>query len=327
MNIISQARKEVMASFSNEKCCIEAFLYGIYKGAGYVALRDHLCWIGFRFTDEELLNFCSEIIIKITDSEPTLTSETRYGGKTPYKSFNIDLEPEASIKLTKLLDIDYTSLDSQINFRNFQNECCKKALLKGLFLSTGTLSVPKERGYSKERNNNGYYLEMKVFSEQLAEDISSLMLTFGIDSKIRNRKLYFSVYIKDAEKISDFLAAINAVNTLFKLQDLILFRSLSNDSNRGRNCNMANINKVVDAAAKQLDAINFLKKHDVFENLDIQLKETAQARTEHPELSLAELADLLGNVSKSGINHRMRKILCMAEDLKTANKPTEFTES
>lgn len=196
----------------------------------------------------------------------------------------------------------------------FTKECCKKSLIKGLFLSTGTLSTPKTKEVDKTKSSNGYYLEMKVYSEKLAQDISNLLLSFGINSKIRKRNISYSVYIKDAEMISDFLAATSASNTLFQLQDLILFREASNNSNRGRNCNLANINKVVGASVKQIKAIENILDNIGLDEIDENLRELAIARLEYPELSLSELGVHLGNVSKSCISHRMRKLISLSEE-------------
>jgi cell division protein WhiA len=321
MSFISEARKEMIELISSEKCCVKAFLFGVYKGSGYIALRKNQWWLGFRFTDEELLNKCFDLIHSITDIEPTITGETGFGGRNTFQSFILELDCLQSKIIAELLSIDFqgvSDIDKQIEIDNFQSECCRKALLKGLFLSAGTMSLPTDsKDISPDKKSGGYYLEIKVYSEQLAMDIACLLKSFGIPSKIRNRRMSFSVYLKDSELISDFLAATGAYNSLFKLQELIVLRSMKNDTNRGLNCNLANINRSIGAAATQSKAIKLIIEKKGLDSLDQELRQTALARLDYPEFTLAELASHLGNVSKSCINHRLRKLIALSESLIT----------
>jgi hypothetical protein len=319
MSFVSETKKEMIELISSEECCIKAFLFGVYKGSGYIALRKNPWWIGFGFTDEELLNKCFDILYAFTGTEPTTTGETGFGGRNTYQSFILELDTVQSKKVAELLSIDFqgvSDFDKQIELDNFPSECCRKSLLRGIFLSAGTMSLPTDsKDLSPVKKSGGYYLEMKVYSEQLAIDIVNLLKIFGIASKIRNRRMSFSVYLKDSELISDFLAATGAYNSLFKLQELIVLRSMKNDTNRGLNCNLANINRAIGAAAIQCEAIKRLIDKERLNDLDQELIQTAFARLDYPEFTLAELASHLGDVSKSCINHRLRKLVALSESL------------
>lgn len=317
MNIIEKARVEILSSLSNESCCMEAFLYGVIRGIGFINIRFNQWGIGLESSDEQLINKCTSIISSITNTPTSSVVKELTFAKKTQKVFEVLLEESTSQTILEKLGfsgIEPPKFEEGIPVDIFTKECCKKSLIKGLFLSTGTLSTPKGDLLNSSKSSNGYYLEMKVYSDLLAQDISNLLLSFGIKSKIRKRNISYSVYLKDAEMISDFLAATGAINTLFQLQDLILLRDASNNSNRGRNCNLANINKVIGASVKQIKAIESILDNIGLDQIDEDLRELAIARLEYPELSLSELGLHLGNVSKSCISHRMRKLILLAEE-------------
>ena len=143
------------------------------------------------------------------------------------------------------------------------------------------------------------------------------MLTkLDTEPKMRRRGEVFSVYIKDAEKISDLCAFLGAMRAVLEIQNTIVMRSIRNDENRKNNCTSANIDKTIEASLKQQSAIELLKSSGVLFTLDKALQDTANARLAYPELSLTELSSKIeGNPSKSCLNHRMRKLLSLAEEM------------
>lgn len=312
LSILNSAKNEILHSFSTDSSHKEYFLHGVFRGIGFVVISSLGLSLRLESIDLKLINLCSELISSIINKLPIITEKTSSSKKTDKKVYSLMVAPEDSAVLIKKLGFGSESsptLSEHIDFEYFDSDMKMKNLLKGLFVSTGSLSAPKNNA-----GNSGYYLEMKVYSEKLALDIVELLSKFQIDSKIRSRKNLYSIYIKDAEKISDFLAATNAVNTLFRLQDLIMLRAVSNDCNRGINCNIANINKTIEASATQINAIQKLKDNKILNTLDDSIKSTANLRLEHPELTLSELASILG-VSKSCINHRMRKLISLASEI------------
>jgi hypothetical protein len=158
-------------------------------------------------------------------------------------------------------------------------------------------------------------LEINFGDEKNAEYISNLCKNYDVNFKILKKQDKVMLYIKEAEQISNFLACIGANKAVLKLEDIRVFKEMKNNVNRMVNCETANLNKTVDAAVLQIEDIKFLKKIKKFDDLSLELKEVAILRLEHPEASLKELGQMLGEpIGKSGVNHRMKKIHDFAEE-------------
>lgn len=182
-----------------------------------------------------------------------------------------------------------------------------KALVRGTFLGGGSLNNP----------NNKYHLEILFESKLNAEYIYKVLNKFYIKSKILIRKKSFSIYIKDAEEISKFLALIGANKAVLNFEEIRVERHTRNNINRLVNCETANLNKTINASVTQINAIKYLKEHKKFEELPENLKEIAEVRLKNPDASLLELGQMLENpIGKSGVNHRLKRICEIAENLR-----------
>lgn len=189
----------------------------------------------------------------------------------------------------------------------YQQTCCKRAFLRGAFLSTGSISDPEK----------DYHLEFSLCSLSLARMLVMMMNEFEVDARIITRKKAYIVYIKDSEMISLLLTVMDARVALMNLENIRILKDMRNAINRRVNCETANIEKTVRAAGKQVEDIMFLRDKVGFEDLSDDLKMTAQLRLEHPDISLAELAAIHPQtVSRSGINHRLKKLSDMADKLR-----------
>jgi len=174
-----------------------------------------------------------------------------------------------------------------------------KSLIRGIFLGSGSVNNPE----------NKYHLEIILSTKQNAEIIKELLDKLEIKMKLLERKSGYSLYIKDADEISKFLAFIGANSAVLKFEEIRVIRDMKNNINRKVNCETANITKTINAAVKQIDAIKKLKKTGKFENLSDSLKEIAELRLENPDASLIELGEMLKNpIGKSGVNHRLKQI-------------------
>ena len=203
--------------------------------------------------------------------------------------------------------IEYSLVDS---------DEARTAFIKGAFLGSGSCSIPREGGSS------GYHLEF-VFSEQgVADDFCALLGAFELLAKTVERKENFVVYIKSKEAISDFLSVVSADHALKKFTAFLEQRDEANHTNRAANCYAGNTDKTMRASVKQVLSIERLKQSRKFEELSYELQELALARIEKPSMSLQELADGL-KISKSCLNHRMRKLMSIAEKLTKEEKGTE----
>lgn len=188
-----------------------------------------------------------------------------------------------------------------------QQSCCKRAFLRGAFLTAGSISDPEKF----------YHFEIACAALSKAKQLQNLILSFDIDAKIVQRKKYYVVYIKEGSMIVDALNVMEAYVSLMNLENIRILKEMRNSVNRKVNCETANINKTVSAAVKQMEDIRYIKEHAGLSSLPDNLCEMARLRLEYPEASLKELGMLLSpQVGKSGVNHRLRKISIIANDLR-----------
>ena len=178
-------------------------------------------------------------------------------------------------------------------------------IYSGAFLSCGQVSDP-----GKE-----YHLEFVAGSETAAFGLLQLLRELGFDPKLIDRGSGFVVYLKDSENVEDLLTYMGAPGAALQVMDVKIVKTVRNKANRITNCENANIGKTVSASVAQLTAIERLEQAGRLSGLSPELQETAAARREHPDLALSELAALLG-VSRSGVNHRLKKLTELAAEEK-----------
>ncbi|MBF0710717.1 MULTISPECIES: DNA-binding protein WhiA [unclassified Gemella] len=207
-----------------------------------------------------------------------------------------------------ILNDNYT-LKTTITKTLIDSDEKKRAYLRGAFLAGGSVNNPR---------TSSYHLEIFSQYEEHSKELLNLMNTYDLNARVIERKKGFIVYIKESEKISDFINIVGAVRALFQFEDERIVRDLNNAVNRMNNCDIANINKMVNAATKQVEDINVIEERLGLEQLDEKLRVVALARLEHQELPLKDLAEQIedGKLSKSGLNHRFRKIARIAQELR-----------
>jgi len=185
--------------------------------------------------------------------------------------------------------------------------CCKRAFLRGAFLACGSLSDPEK----------DYHLEFVLKNESQALMLKEVLSSLSVEVGTVMRKKAHVLYIKDSEVIATVLTLADAHVALMDLENIRILKEVRNDVNRRVNCETANIEKTVRAASRQVEDIRFLASQPGFDELPEELRMTAGLRLEHPEVSLSELAMLHpAAVSRSGINHRLRKLCDMAEKIR-----------
>jgi DNA-binding protein WhiA len=213
------------------------------------------------------------------------------------------------LKATKLMDdsMEIGENLSSINNLVIQNVCCKRAFIRGAFLASGSISDPEKT----------YHFEIVAPNEDKAIQLRDIIHSFSVDAKIVIRKKYYVVYVKDGSQIVDLLNIMEAHVALMNLENVRILKEMRNSINRQVNCEAANINKTVMAASKQLDDIRYLKNTVGLSELAEGLEEIAELRLEYPESSLKELGALLNPpIGKSGVNHRLRKLSILADNLR-----------
>lgn len=187
-----------------------------------------------------------------------------------------------------------------------------RAYLRGVFLVCGSLNDPK---------TSRYHLEFLINDTKYAEFLNDLLINNNLNSKILHRKKGYMIYIKEAEKISDFLRLIRAYNGVMYYEEIRVYREKVNMTNRLNNCEQANVERTIATSNKLIGDINYIKEHDMFELMDDKLKQTASYRVRYPESSLIELSKIISmetgtNISKSCLNHRFRKIKEFADKIR-----------
>ena len=240
----------------------------------------------------------------IYEVTPIITVRQRYGFN---KGINYILEIKH--KNNEILN-DLSIIDKHNNYLNItrtyivNDEELIRAYLRGLFISTGSINDPK---------TSRYHLEFIVNDKDYANYISKLLNDFNLNSKVIKREKNYMVYIKEAEKISDYLRIIKAYNAVMYFEDIRIYRDHKNMTNRLNNCEQANMDKIFLTSSRQIKDIEKLKEYDIIDLLDDKIKEVIEYRLKYPEVSLQELSDIItsstGNkITKSGLNHRFRKI-------------------
>lgn len=258
------------------------------------------------------------LYIEIQEETPYVA---RKGFTLLKKTFNIDSkmeENEAQLfsvfryedtgNVPKILQaVKYETDNICVNPLVMKSLCCKRAFLRGAFLSIGSMSNPEK----------GYHLEFVCSNMQQAEQIQDTLSVFDIEAKVVQRKRYQVVYIKESEGIVELLNVMGAHQSLMNLENLRILKDMRNSINRKVNCEAANITKTVNAATKQIDDIQYIREHYGFHNLSDNLREIAEVRLDYPDATLKELGEYLDpKVGKSGVNHRLRKLSELADRLR-----------
>lgn len=190
---------------------------------------------------------------------------------------------------------------------NIEKENLKKAFIRGSFLGSGSINDP----------NKKYHIEISLENKQYANILKNILKEFEITFKELERKSSYSLYSKDGEEISKFLALIGASKAVINFEEIRVIRDIRNNVNRKVNCETANLNKTVNAAVRQIEDIKFIYNSKVEDKLSDNLKEIANLRMENPDISLVELGKLLKEpIGKSGVNHRLKKIQEIANELR-----------
>ena len=194
-----------------------------------------------------------------------------------------------------------------------------KAYLKGTFLASVSINDPKK---------SRYHMEILISLPEEAVYVQKLLNGFDLNAKILNREKGYMIYIKEAEKISDFMKLLGAVNAVLYYENVRIYRDQKNMTNRLNNCEQANMDKVFETAAEQLKQIEIIEKNDGVMLLDDRTKVALEYRKKYPEVSLKELAEIISietgkTLTKSGLNHRMRKIKELAIRFEKRETTTE----
>ena len=228
-----------------------------------------------------------------------------------FYSVIVSKDPEARRLLgeTCLLDKDgnVSECMSPMHHRLLRQNCCRRAFIRGAFLAVGSVSDPEK----------SYHFEIVCAAPEKARQLQELLASYDVDAKVVLRKRHYVVYIKEGSQIVELLGLMGAHISLMQLENVRIVKEMRNSVNRKVNCETANLNKTVSAAVRQAEDIRYIQEKIGLDKLPMDLEETARLRLEHTEASLKELGDMLSpKVGKSGVNHRLRKLSQIADDLR-----------
>ena len=300
MSFSSEIKNELCALDNIRPCCYHAQVYGL-------VLFAHFSNLNLSITTEHrsIYELYCDSLRRYVGIEPE-TDESGIRKLTAYVVNETDKK--------KIFDkFGHTGNEAslRINYANLANECCVSSFLRGVFLACGSVSDP----------NRTYHLEFVVPYKKLCNDLIKIIGELDLEPKYIQRKGNHIVYFKDSESIEDFLAYIGAQNSSLYIMNVKIEKDIKNKVNRKLNFEYHNLDKTLSASKKQIEAIKYIKGGAGFGVLPENLKEIALLRLENPDDSLTDLAEMCdGRISKSGIKHRLDKIIQIADDLKNSGE-------
>ena len=299
MSFSSDVKSEISKTENISSCCFHAQVYGL-------VLFAHFSKYNLSITSEnsDVFELYLSYLKDYCGVNPTI-SNTGTKKLTAY----LKTDDEKS-KVFDKFGHSLTETSLRINRANISEECCQSAFLRGAFLACGTVTDPER----------GYHLEFVVPYKRLCMDFMKFMDELGLKPKYIIRKGNHIIYFKDSESIEDILAIIGAQSASLHIMGIKIEKDVKNTVNRRLNFEISNINKTVNAAKQQVEAIELIEKTMGISALPDNLQELARLRLDNPEASLSELKKLLDEpITRSGINHRLSRIVKIAEKIKTEN--------
>ena len=295
MSFSSDVKSEISKAENISSCCFHAQVSGL-------VLFAHFSKYNLSITTEntDVFSLYVSYLREYCGVEPIIS-------KSGTKKMTAYVKTDAD--KTKVFDKfghSFNEATLRINRANISDECCAGAFLRGAFLSCGTVTSPE----------SGYHLEFVVPYKKLCTDLMKFLDELNLNPKYIVRKGNHIVYFKDSESIEDILAIIGAQDASLYVMGIKIEKDVKNKVNRKLNFEISNISKTVDAAQIQISAIELIESRQGLSSLPDNLQKIARLRLEYPESSLSELEKLLDEpISRSGINHRLNKIVKIAQDI------------
>lgn len=307
MSFSGMVKEELSRQIGTARHCKIAELTALLCAGGRI---EDGCRLRFQMENDSVVRKYFTLLQKTFNIETVITVRESSSAKKGY-IYTVELcdaeEIRRVLQGTKLsADEDGETL-YLTNTITLQKVCCKRAFIRGAFLSAGSMSDPEK----------SYHFEIVCPEEKKAVQLQNVIRSFEIDAKIVQRKKSYVVYVKEGAQIVDMLAIMEAGNSLMNLENIRIVKEVRNSVNRKVNCETANLNKTVNAAVKQVADIRLIRQRVGFQSLNPGLAEIAELRLQYPEASLKELGMMLTpHVGKSGVNHRLRKLSQIAEELR-----------
>jgi len=310
MSFASDVKKELTLLLGDE-CCLKAELSALLRSNSEIFYSQQHLNVDFHTQNPTVAKRVFRLLKELYHSDIELITRkgTQFNKRNTYI---IRVTDQADQIVKDLQFVAGFSVIQTIPLDLVQVECDQRAYLRGVFIASGSVNHPR---------TSNYHLEMLLKDEQHAMDVLSLLNTFDYNARMIERHKGFMIYLKEAEKISDFLKLIEANGSVMKFEDVRIYRDISNNVNRMNNCDIANQRKTLSAAMQQLEDIVYIEKKVGLKKLPRSAYEAAVLRKKYPEASIIEIAEKYQKrtgkpISKSAINHRFRSIRDMADKLR-----------
>ncbi|WP_121663498.1 DNA-binding protein WhiA [Metabacillus litoralis] len=309
MSFASETKKE-LTNLELKPCCLRAELSALIRMNGSLSFSNKMLVLDIQTENAAI----ARRIYTLLKKQYQVSVELLVRKKMRLKKNNVYIvrlvdEAKSILEDLNILDEGFTFYHS-ISENLVKKKCCKRSYIRGAFLAGGSVNNPE---------TSSYHLEIFSLYKEHNDSLCELMNTFDLNSKTLERKKGFITYLKEAEKITEFLNVIGAHQALLRFEDVRIVRDMRNSVNRLVNCETANLNKTIGAALRQVENIRFIDDKIGLDALPDKLREIAKLRVEYQDVTLKELGEMVssGTISKSGINHRLRKLDQIAEQLRT----------
>ena len=311
MSFASEMKNE-LTRIEVDECCMKSELSALIKMNGAVSYFDGQWVINVQTENAAIARRIFSLIKNVYKIEIDLLVRK----KMKLKKNNVyicRIKKESKEVLEDLKIFSGGVLTNTITDEITEKECCRRSYLRGAFLAGGSVNNPE---------TSAYHLEIASLYEEHAEAVTKLMNRYELNAKYIDRKRGYTIYLKEAEKIAEFLSLIGGYQALLKFEDIRIVRDMRNSVNRLVNCETANLNKTINAAMRQVGNIKFIDEEIGIDELPERLREVARIRVEHQDMTLKEIGEAVstGTISKSGINHRLRKLDEIADKLRSGEE-------
>lgn len=316
MSFSAQTKNELARVFSEDKSCNISELSAIVRLSGSIQIAGYKK-LNLKISTE--LNSTARKVFKLLKSNFGINTEISVNKNQMLKRnssyilmITSDMGAENLLRELGILPREeYFFTMNKVPEDLIKDNDCVRAFIRGAFLGGGSISDP-------EKN---YHLEFVTNNEEFAESLKILINSLGFNSKTVSRKNNYVVYLKESEQISDLLNIIGAHQALLSLESTKIVKEMRNNVNRLVNCETANLSKTVNAAVRQIENIKYIQSKVGLDHLPDNLREIAELRIEYEDLTLKELGEMASpELSKSAVNHRLRKIEHIADDLRARYK-------
>ncbi|MEH7075790.1 DNA-binding protein WhiA [Neobacillus drentensis] len=311
MSFASETKKE-LTNLEVKPCCIQAELSALIRMNGSLSFSNRKLVVDIQTENAAIARRIYTLIKKSYDVQVELLVRKKMRlKKNNVYIVRLSQQAKEILEDTKIIGEGFTIIHD-ISPELIKKKCCKRSYLRGAFLAGGSVNNPE---------TSSYHLEIASLYKEHNDSLCELMNTFELNSKTLERKKGYITYLKEAEKITEFLNIVGAHNALLHFEDVRIVRDMRNSVNRLVNCETANLNKTIGASIRQVENIRYINQTVGLQILPEKLREIAELRLNYTDVTLKELGEMVsgGTISKSGINHRLRKIDAIADRLRAGD--------